>query len=369
MRQKRAITWRVPATSIGPPCDLMRRTPSTTNASLRGPATIAAVAKRAGVSVGTVSRVLNNAENTGLEVRLRVRKAMDELGYVPNHAARSLKRDLTMQIALVVPDLANPVYTQMAIGAQREAAASGYHVTLVNSGGDWTEERLALQSVEERQVDGAILCSLHVSPAFVKAVADHAERVCVVGGLPLDCPVDNVRLDSVKGAELAVLHLAETGRRRIAFMNGTIGTVPYDARERGFRGAMARAELELDESLLTIGDFTMIGGYEAVDRLRGAAPFDGLLCANDAMALGAMRRLLELGVPVPQDVGVVGMDDIEAARMITPTLTTVALLARERGRLACEALMRRLHAGGSAEPEKITVLPRLIRRESTAVSR
>ncbi|MFN2323826.1 MAG: LacI family DNA-binding transcriptional regulator [Trueperaceae bacterium] len=330
--------------------------------------TIADVAKRAGVSIGTVSRVLNNVENTGADVRLRVRGAVEALGYVPNHAARSLKRRLTMQIALVVPDLTNPVYAQMAVGVQREAAAAGYHLTLVSSGGDWAEERLALQSVEERQVDGAIVCSLTVTPSLVRAVAAHARSVCVIGGLPLDCPVDNVRLDSVRGAELAVEHLVATGRRRIAFVNGTSGTVPHDVRDHGYRQALARAGIAYDERWVARGDFTMAGGYEAVDRLLTTqVAFDALFCANDAMALGAMRRLQESRVSVPRQVAVVGMDDIEAARMSTPTLTTVSLLARERGRIACELLLRRLSGGAVGEPEKITVLPKLITRESSAV--
>lgn len=329
--------------------------------------TIADVAKHAGVSVGTVSRVLNNAENCGVDVRVRVRGAMEDLGYVPNHAARGLKRRLTMQIALVVPDLANPVYAQMAVGVQREAAAAGYHLTLVNSGGEWAEERLALQSLEEHQVDGTILCSLQVTQSFVRAVSGHTSHVCVIGGLPLDCPVDNVRLDSVRGAELAVEHLVASGRRRVAFINGTSGTVPHAARDQGYRQALAQAGMTYDERLVVGADFTMAGGYEALERLwaRGG-DFDALFCASDTMALGAMRRLQELKVPVPQQVSVVGMDDIEAARMSTPTLTTVSLLARERGRIACELLLRRLSGGYEGGPEKVTVLPRLIRRESSA---
>ncbi len=331
--------------------------------------TIADVAERAGVSIGTVSRVLNNVENTGADVRLRVRGAVEALGYVPNHAARSLKRRLTMQVALVVPDLGNPVYAQMAVGVQREAAAAGYHLTLVSSGGDWGEERLALQSLEERQVDGAIFCSLNVTQNLVRSVAEHASSICVIGALPLDCPVDNVRLDSVRGAELAVEHLVGSGRRRIAFVNGTAGTVPHEVRDQGYRQALARAGIAHDGRLVASGDFTMAGGYAAVDRLLAAgAAFDALFCANDTMALGAMRRLQESEVSVPQHVAVVGMDDIEAARMSTPTLTTVSLLARERGRIACELLLRRLSGGAAGEPEKITVLPKLIQRESSAAA-
>ena len=329
--------------------------------------TIADVAKRAGVSIGTVSRVLNNVENCGMDVRVRVRGAVEALGYVPNHAARSLKRQLTMQLALVVPDLTNPVYAQMAVGVQREAAAAGYHLTLVSSGGDWSEERFALQSLAERQVDGAIVCSLHVTPSLVRAVAEHAGSICVIGGLPLECPVDNVRLDSLRGVALAVEHLVASGRRRIAFVNGTSGTVPHEVRDRGYRHALTEADLAVDERLVARGDFTMAGGYEAVDALMATGvAFDALFCANDMMALGAMRRLQELGTSVPRQVAVVGMDDIEAARMSTPTLTTVSLLARERGRIACELLLRRLSGAATAGPEKVTVVPKLIQRESSA---
>ncbi|MDF1523158.1 MAG: substrate-binding domain-containing protein, partial [Trueperaceae bacterium] len=214
----------------------------------------------------------------------------------------------------------------------------------------------------------AIVCSLHVGQSLVRSVTEHASSVCVIGGLPLDCPVDNVRLDSVRGVALAVEHLVGSGRRRIAFVNGTPGTVPHDVRDHGYRQALAQAGIAYDERSVASGDFTMAGGYEAVDGLLATGvAFDALFCANDTMALGAMRRLQELGVSVPRQVAVVGMDDIEAARMSTPTLTTVSLLARERGRIACELLLRRLSGGAPAEPEKITVLPKLIQRESSAV--
>lgn len=332
----------------------------------RSRVTIADVARHAGVSVGTVSRVINGAENCGVDVRVRVRDAIDALGYVPNHYARSLKRQLTMQIALVVPDLANPVYTQMAVGVQREAAAAGYYLTLVNSGGDWSEERLAMQSLEERQVDGVILCSLQITPSLVKMVASHAGSMSVIGGIPWDCPVDNVRLDSQRGAEIAVEHLLDRGRTAIAFINGTTRTMPHDARARGYRQALERAGIEYRADLVVNADFTMVSGYEAfgILRERGVA-FDGLYCANDAMALGALRHVQEIGITVPEGLALVGMDDIEAARMSTPTLTTVSLLAQERGRIACELLLRRLSGDAPKEPQKVTVVPRLIRRESS----
>lgn len=329
--------------------------------------TISDVAQHAGVSVGTVSRVLNRAENCGLDVRRRVRESIEALGYVPNHAARSLKRDLTTQIGLVVPDLANPIYSQMVVGVQREAAAAGYQLDVSNSAGAWSEERLALQSLEERQVDGVILCSLRITPSLVRAIEAHAGAVCVIGGLPLESPVDNVRLDSETGAALAVQHLLSSGRERIAFLNGSEGTTPSTSRDRGYRRALRNTGIPYDEEIVARSDFTMAGGYEGIRELweRGRA-IDGLLCANDAMALGALRYLQEHGIAVPEHLGVVGMDDIEAARMSTPTLTTVTSLARERGRIACQLLLRRLRNSGAGAPEKVTVTPKLILRESSA---
>lgn len=338
-----------------------------TGAGRRRRVTISDVADHAGVSVGTVSRVLNQAENCGLDVRRRVRESIEALGYVPNYAARSLKRDLTTQIGLVVPDLANPVYSQMVVGVQHEAAAAGYHLNVTNSGGTWSEERLALQSLEERQVDGVILCSLQMTPSVVRAVEAHADAVCVIGGLPMESPVDNVRLDSETGAALAVQHLLDGGRERVAFLNGTVGTTPHASRDRGYRRALRDADIEYDERLVALADFTMAGGYEGMrDLWERGTDFGGLLCANDAMALGALRYLQERGVAVPERLGVVGMDDIEAARMSTPTLTTVTSLARERGRIACQLLLARLTSEEDRDPEKITVTPKLILRESSA---
>lgn len=328
-------------------------------------ATIVDLAKKAGVSIGTVSRVLNS--QAGPEsTRTKVLDAAADLHYVPNHVARSLKRRTTEQIAFVVPDIANPLYVAMARAVQQQARERGYRLSLMSSDDAPDHENFALESVERRRVDGAIVCSLRPTGALVERLKTLRDSVCVIGRVPDEAPIDNVRVDSERGAQMAVQHLLDSGRRVVGFINGTPGTVPADARAIGYERALAENGLAVDDRLIVGGDFTMTGGYRAVDALLAERPeLDGLFCANDVIALGALRRLQELEIAVPEQVGVVGIDDIELGRMSTPTLTTISLLAEERGRLASDMLFERLHHEEPLEPRKVTLTPRLLVREST----
>lgn len=328
-------------------------------------ATIIDVARRAGVSIGTVSRVVNT--QAGPEAtRRKVLRAVAELNYVPNHVARSLKRRTTEQIALVVPDIANPVYVAMAKAIQQEAKDRGYRLSLMSTDDAPGEEDFALDSLEQRRVDGLIICSLKPTRKLVKRLEGVRERICVVGRVPVEAQVDNVRVDSTAGAQAAVQHLLDAGRRTIGFINGAPETVPAETRSTGYRRALEENGLQVDEELVVSGEFSMAGGYRAIDRLlAGRRDLDAIFCANDVIALGALRRLRELGTSVPAQIALVGMDDIELGKISTPTLSTVSLLAEERGRLAAEMLLERLLGAAPEEPRKITFTPRLIVREST----
>lgn len=328
-------------------------------------ATIVDVAKHAGVSIGTVSRVVNNASNCRPDTRERVQKAMDVLSYVPNHAARSLKRRFTEQIELVVPDIANPVYVAMAKAIQQLAKARGYRLSLIGTDSNPHEESLAVKSLERQQVDGLIICTLRVTPKFVTEVEAASSRVCVIGRMPPEAQVDNVRVDSAHGSALAVRHLAEGGRRHIAFINGEAHTVPAEARQEGYLRGLIESHLSYKPELTTHADFTMAGGYTAVDSLFAQnSEIDAIFCANDVIAVGALRRLHELNKQIPKDVAVIGMDDIDLCKVTSPTLTSVSLLAGERGRVAADLLFERLDFP-ELEPRKVTVMPKLIIRESS----
>lgn len=328
--------------------------------------TIVEVAQMAGVSIGTVSRVLNNTGGSP-ESRQRVHAAVDTLDYVPNHAAQSLKRQSTEQIAIVVPDIANPVYVAMAKAVQQSAKSKGYSLSLISTEGNSSEEEHAIKNLQRMHVDGLILCSLRPTSKLVRQLEVSRSRVCVIGSLPEGSKVDNVRVDSATGAAKAVQHLIDQGKQTIAFVNGTSGTVPAESRQRGYERALFDNHRILDSSLTVFSDFTMAGGYAAVKVLfKRNQKIDAIFCANDVMALGALRCLRELGRRVPEDVALVGMDDIDLGRVSTPTLTTVTLMASERGRIAAELLFDRIEGReADGEARAVKVMPRLIVRESS----
>jgi len=332
--------------------------------------TIQEVARLAGVSPATVSRVLNNHPRTSPETRRRVLDAVAQLGYVPDHTARSLKTGNVGEIALAVPDIGNPVYVAIAKAVHEVAARRGWWLSLISTEGSQTEELRALRALAGNRIDGLIITSLTVSQAFLRALEPVQGRVVVIGRVPDETPVDNVRVESEVGAKLAVEHLIDLGCQRIGFINGVQGTVPSTSRIEGYRLGLASRGMEYDPKLVVESDFTIMGGYEAIDRLLEQAPdLDGVFAANDAMAIGVLRRLRERGIRVPHDVAVIGMDDIDLCRIATPTLSTVTLLAAERGRIAGELLLDRIEGRAQGEWQRVTVLPRLIVRESTSLLR
>lgn len=329
--------------------------------------TIEVVAKHAGVSIATVSRVLNGTGQVSPAVEERVRASVKELGYVPNHVARSLKARRIQQIALAIADIGNPVYVAMAKAIQTAAQARGYRVLLLSTDAQIDEEIAVLQSLKRQYVDGLILSPIRITPGHVQQLQTAAAPVVVIGSLPDDVPVDNVRVDSARGVELAISHLIGQGLSRIAFINGPTDTVPGGSRLRGYQATLLNHGLPFDPDLVVSGNFMISGGYTAVGQLleRKQRP-DAIFCANDLMALGAMRRLREEGLRVPHDVALVGMDDIDQTTISTPTLTSVSLMAAERGRIAAEMLLGRID-GDRAEPHRVTLLPRLVVRESSVI--
>jgi len=333
--------------------------------------TIAAVAERAGVSIASVSRVLNGSARVRPDTAERVRKAAKELGYTPNYAAKSLKVRRTRQIAFAVSDIGNPVYVAMARAVQAAAKASGYRVVLLSTDANPTEELEVLRSLGERYTDGLILCPIRITEGHLRALERAATPVVVIGALPPGVPVDNVAVDSYRGGVEAMEHLIGQGYTRIAFINGPTDTVPGGARFRAYKETLINHAIPWDPSLVVTGDFQIAGGYRAAERLLSlpALP-EAVFCANDLMALGAMRRFREAGLEIPRDVAVVGMDDIEHASIVTPTLTSVSLCAAERGRMAARMLLARLSGEtASQEPQRVTVTPRLVVRESSLMVR
>lgn len=301
---------------------------------------MARVADRAGVSVASVSRVLNGLPASAATAA-KVQAAAAELDYRPHAMARSLKVRRTEQLALAVADVGNPVYVDMMRAIEEVARDAGYRLVLSSTGSDPEAMLDILRRLDHGFADGLVLSPLRVTAEIVAQLRAVRVPTVVIGTLPPEVPVDNVRADSPAGVRLALRHLYDGGHRRVAFVNGPADTVPGSARARGFERTAAR--FALDPVLrINASDFTYSAGRTAAAELLDRATPEAVLAVNDLLAIGVVKELTERGLRVPEDVAVVGMDDTELAALATPALTSVGLGSAERGRLAARLLLDRI---------------------------
>jgi LacI family transcriptional regulator len=326
--------------------------------------TLVQVAARAGVSVASASRALSGASASPKMVDA-VRHAAAELGYVPDAAARSLKVRRTEQLAFAVADLGNPVYVAMMRAIEGVVRAAGYRLVVSATGAAPDVEIDVIRGLNRGYADGLIVSPLRITDDVIAEIQQVRVPVVVIGTLPKTVAIDNVQTNSARGVRHAVAHLVAGGRTSIAFVNGPEDTVPGTARARGYRRAMATAGLRIDEhQTICASDFTHDAGDKATATLLQHYQPDALICANDLLAIGAMRALRSAGVHIPQDVAVVGIDDTELAELATPALTSVSLGSEERGRIAASMLLDRLR-DRARPPQRAFVPPKLIVRASS----
>jgi LacI family transcriptional regulator len=326
---------------------------------------MAEVAARAGVSVTTVSHVLSGRRPVADATRTRVLEVIEELHYQPNTLAQGLRTRRTMTVALIVPDLTNPFYPMVLRGLADVLVPAGYHAVVCNTDGTREEEISFLREMATRQVDGVVIAAFQLAR---KDLLAHGGTVPLVrlGGGPFDADLgDLVRSDDEGGMLQAVRYLLEQGRRRTAYVGGGRHIGPSDLREAGYRRALAETGRAVDEDLVIRGDFTREGGRAAAETLlrRPNRP-DAIACANDLIAIGVLDAARALGLSVPGELAVTGYDDIDAASLVTPALTTVVNPARQVGRACGEALLRQLTAGEAEPPREIVIANSLVRRES-----
>ena len=323
------------------------------------------VAAQAGVSVTTVSHVLSGRRPVAAATRTRVLRVIEELGYQPNPLAQSLRTQRTMTVALIVPDLTNPFYPMVLRGLADVMVPASYHAVVCSTDGTREEEISFLRQMTTRQVDGVVIAAFQLSR---KDFLEHGKTVPLVrlGGAPFDADLgDLVRSDDEGGMLQAARYLIELGRRRLAYVGGTRHTGPSDHREAGYRRALAEAGLTVDEDLVIRGEYTREAGRAAAEILLGRQDRpDAIACANDLIAIGVLDAARALGLRVPGDLAVSGYDDIDAASLVYPTLTTVVNPARQVGRACGEALLRQLTGGEPEPPRELVIANSLIRRES-----
>jgi LacI family transcriptional regulator len=329
--------------------------------------TITTVARLANVSVASASRVMNGIR-TNPETLARVTRAAEEVGYVPNAAARTLRSRRTGQIAFAMPDVGNPVYTTMVASIQEVARAHGRRLLLHSTGADTEDELAMVRDLKNRFVDGLILASLHMTDAHAEELRRAAAPVIVIGRPTKGTAVDTVRAHSRKGAAAAVRHLHDAGRRHIAFVNGPQHTVSGQSRRLGYFDGLRACGLPRDDSLIEVAeDFMIEPGRRATERLLRRDDPDALLCANDLLAVGALAAIRAFGREVPRDLALVGMDNTPLSEVTWPSLTTVDLGSAERARIAAELLLARIERP-DREPRVVGVEPRLVVRASTGAA-
>jgi LacI family transcriptional regulator, repressor for deo operon, udp, cdd, tsx, nupC, and nupG len=334
------------------------------------PATLRDVALRAGVSVRTVSNVVNGYAPVSAEKTARVQAAVRDLGYQPNLLARNLKQGRSRILALVVPALDIPYFAELTRLVIVEARARGYTVIIDQTDGDEQQEReLIMERPRALTLDGVIFNPLSLSLEQLRSRVSSTPLV-LLGERVFPGIADHVAIDNVAAAREATEHLLSLGRHRIA----AIGDQPSETcggtaqlRTEGFRQAYDRAGIVLDESLIVnTPHFHRDNGAWAMESLLARSdPPDALFCYNDLLALGAMRVALSRGLRIPGDLAIVGFDDIEDGRYSTPTLTTVAPDKLKIARYAVERLIRRIESGDTSVPREIRVPHVLMRREST----
>ena len=331
--------------------------------------TISDVASRAGVSVATVSRVLNGNYPVAEPTRARVLEAVRDLGYIANAHARALIKATSGTVGVILHDVGDPYFAEIVRGIQEVADANGRLVVLSSSMRDPAREITYIEMLRAQRVDAVIITSGFVEDDdFLAALHEQARglraqgsRLVVCGRYPVRAPA--VVPDNAGGAFRVTTHLLQAGHRRIAHLAGPPRFSTTDARQRGYEGALAAFGLRIDERLVITGGFSRDGAHESTLRLiDSGAPFSAIFAANDMMAIGALAALRERGMSVPGDVSLVGFDDLPIARDLTPPLTTVSLPMAEMGRRAME-----LALSDHPDSEPVVHLPtELVIRESVA---
>ncbi|MEV4704181.1 LacI family DNA-binding transcriptional regulator [Actinoplanes sp. NPDC049316] len=308
------------------------------------------VAARAGVSIKTVSNVVNGYVHVSPETRARVQQAIDALGYIPNVAARQLRSGRSGVIALAVPELQSPYFAELAGLIVQAAERRSWTVLIDQTDGHADRERNLVAGLRRHAIDGLIFSPLALAGEELSTTGD--TPMVLLGERIWHGPADHVAIDSTAAAMEATRHLAGLGRRRIAAIGAQSRPSAVTAHQRlaGYRAALAEAGLPEDPRLIAeVESFHRVDGAAAMAALLdGPEPPDAVFCFNDVLALGALRTLLERGLSVPGDVAIAGFDDIEDGRFSTPTLTTIAPDTAEIARLAVDLLAERL---GEAKPE------------------
>ncbi|MFL5588317.1 MAG: LacI family DNA-binding transcriptional regulator [Ktedonobacteraceae bacterium] len=326
------------------------------------------VAKRAGVSLGTVSNVLNRPEIVAKETRERVKSAIEEIGFVRNGSARQLRAGTSQHIGLVVLDVANPFFTEVARGVEDLANQAGFVVILCNSDDSVEKENHYLHVLEEQRTRGVLITPVQSDAGYLQRFRQRGIDVVLLDRTSRSKDLCSVAVDDVLGGELAAAHLLEEGHERIGFVHGPLSIRQIADRRRGVIQAVKMAGLDPDRAIIDITTQAQSAreGEECVEKLLNARIRPtAVFCANDLLALGLMRGLIKRGLAIPGDMALVGYDDVEFASVLATPLTSIRQPKYELGRAAAELLLDEVNNPTSHQHQHIVYQPELIVRESS----
>ena len=327
--------------------------------------TIREVADRAGVSISTVSHVINDTRFVSGDLRERLGSAMRELNYRPNGVARSLRSGKSLTIGLMLPDSSNPYFAEIARGIQDAALAEGYTVLVGNTDGSLDREALYIDILLEKQVDGVILIAAGHSGSHIEALRRRGTPTGVVDRDSPESHVDSVQIDNHQGGRMATAHLLDLGHTRIACIGGPLEVYPSYDRVYGYMQALREAGIDTDPALVVNGDFRADGGFDAATHLLSLPERPtAIFACNDMMAIGALGAVTQLGLRCPEDVSLVGFDDIHLSRYTNPPLTTVSQPKQEMGREATRLLILRMSEPATTA-QTVKLDASLVLRQST----
>jgi LacI family transcriptional regulator len=323
------------------------------------------VAARAGVSFTTVSHVVNRTRPVSDGARLRVERAIAELGYFPSAVARALKTSQTRIVGVIVPNITNPFFSELMRGIEDVCERNQYSVFLCNGDDDPGRQGRSIDTLLERRVDGILLATPTgpAAPLAKRLAAAKMKTVVVDRNLP-GFGGDRVRIDHAAGSRLAVEHLLSLGHRRIACLAGPSTFAVSGARVAGWRKALERAAITPEPHWLLEGDFRAAAGHDLTLRLLAEGAVTAIYASNDLQAIGALRAAAEQGCAVPKALSIIGFDGIEMGAYTYPPLTTVGFSIRSIGETAASMLIDRI-TGRRTNACDIVVKPALILRGST----
>lgn len=325
------------------------------------------VARLAGVSTSTVSHVINNDRFVSDGIRQKVNEAIQRLNYVPSALARSLKMNCTQTIGMLVTTSNNPFYAEVVRGVERSCYQQGYSLILCNTEGDKLRMENSLETLLQKRVDGLLLmCTESIAPSQAVLTRYPHIPMVMMDWSPLEYHGDIIQDNSLLGGEIATQYLIDNGFTDIACIAGPQDKRPAKQRLQGYYNAMQKAGLALRNELIIESDFEFAGGLRAMQTLLSLSQIpQAVFCCNDAMAVGAYQAIYQQGLRVPDDISVMGYDDIDLATYMTPPLSTIHQPKDELGKLAVNQLLYRME-NSDAENTILVLTPKLIERGSVS---